>query len=113
MKDNKSKHLEQAQGLRQQFAQHAGSAFEQALSVQNICSVVEQHSNVTARQRLYPPLKTLSLFIAQILDGARACQDAVVRNLAQRISSVWEHRPVPSTQQPIAKLACACPQPLP
>lgn len=86
MKDNKSKHFEQAQWLRQQFAQHGGSAFDQALSIQDICSVVDQHSSVTARQRLYPPLKTLSLFIAQILDGARACQDAVVRNLAQRVS---------------------------
>lgn len=85
MKDNKPKHFAGAQLLRQQFAQQGG-VFDQALSTQDICSVVEQQSNVTARHRLYPPLKTLSLFIGQILHGARACQDAVVRNLSERLS---------------------------
>lgn len=87
MKDNKSRHFEGAQLLRQQFAQYSSGAFEQALSTQDICSVVEQQSKATARQRLYPPLKTLSLFIGQILCGARACRDAVVRNLSARLSS--------------------------
>ncbi|WP_156949848.1 hypothetical protein [Simplicispira psychrophila] len=60
--------------------------FQQALSIQDICCVVEHHSKPTARHRLYPPLKTLSLFIWQILAGARTCQDAVVRNLSERVS---------------------------
>lgn len=36
------------------------------------------------RDRVYPPLKTLELFIGQALDGDDACQDAVARNLSER-----------------------------
>lgn len=36
------------------------------------------------RDRVYPPLTTLELFIGQALDGNDACQDAVSRNLSGR-----------------------------
>lgn len=36
------------------------------------------------RDRVYPPLRTLGLFIDQALSGDGACQDAVARNLSER-----------------------------
>lgn len=56
------------------------------MSAQDICAAVDRQPNVT-RHRLYPPLKTLSLFIGQVRSGGRACQDAVVRNLSERASA--------------------------
>ena len=86
MQDSKSKHLEGAQLLRKQFGQHGRGAFSGALSELDICTVVERHVKVS-RHRAYPPLKTLCLFVGQILSGGRACQDAVVRHLSERVST--------------------------
>jgi hypothetical protein len=36
------------------------------------------------RDRIYPPLTTLGLFIEQALSADGACQDAVARNLSER-----------------------------
>ena len=36
------------------------------------------------RERLYPPLRTLGLFIGQALSADGACLDAVIRNLSER-----------------------------
>jgi hypothetical protein len=36
------------------------------------------------RERVYPPLTTLSLFIGQALSADGACQDAVARHLSER-----------------------------
>lgn len=36
------------------------------------------------RDRIYPPLRTLGLFIGQALSGDGACQDAVARNRSER-----------------------------
>ena len=36
------------------------------------------------RERVYPALTTLGLFIGQALSPDDACQDAVARNLAER-----------------------------
>ena len=87
MKDNQSKHFDEAHLLRQQFAQYPDGAFEQALSAEQICSVVEQHCLATVRQRQYPPLKTLRLFVGQALGSDGSCQNVVVRQLAQRLSA--------------------------
>ena len=38
------------------------------------------------RNRLYPPLTTLALFIEQALDQDGACQDAVARHLSERVA---------------------------
>ena len=86
MKDDKSKHFEGAQLPRQQFGQQGSGAFDKALSAHEVCAVVERQVQTT-RNRMYPPLKTLSLFIGQVLSGGRACQDAVVRNLSERVST--------------------------
>ena len=38
------------------------------------------------RERTYPPLTTLGLFIGQALSSDGACQDAVSRHLSERIA---------------------------
>ena len=86
MQDSKSKHLEGAQLLRQQFGQQGRGVFTAALSELDICAAVDRHVKVS-RHRTYPPLKTLSLFVGQVLSGGRACQDAVVRHLCDRVSA--------------------------
>ena len=45
--------------------------------------MVQQHGG-QYRDRLYPPLRTLGLFIDQALSADGACQDAVGRNLSER-----------------------------
>lgn len=40
----------------------------------------------TYRERVYPPLTTLNLFIGQALSPDGACQDAVSRHLSERIA---------------------------
>lgn len=43
--------------------------------------LVEPH-----RERIYPPLDTLRLFVGQVLSADRACQDVVGRRLSERIA---------------------------
>jgi hypothetical protein len=86
MQDSKSKHFESAQLLRQQFGQHGRGAFGAALSELDICAAVDRHV-LASRHRVYPPLKTLSLFVGQVLSGGRSCQDAVVRHLSERVGA--------------------------
>ena len=38
------------------------------------------------RERIYPPLTTLGLFIGQALSQDGACQDAVSRRLSERVT---------------------------
>ena len=40
------------------------------------------------RERIYPPLTTLGLFIGQALSPDGACQDAVARRLSERTARV-------------------------
>ena len=47
--------------------------------------MVEQNAG-PYRERTYPPLRTLGLFIGQALNADGACQDAVSRNLSERMS---------------------------
>ena len=43
--------------------------------------LVEPH-----RERIYPPLDTLRLFVGQVLSADQACQDAVGRCLSERVA---------------------------
>lgn len=45
--------------------------------------LVQEHGG-GYRDRVYPPLRTLGLFIGQALSADGACQDAVARNLSER-----------------------------
>jgi hypothetical protein len=68
--------------LKQQFLQGDSGVFSQVLGDQEVVAeLVEPH-----RERIYPPLDTLRLFVGQVLSADRACQDVVGRRLSERIS---------------------------
>ena len=85
MQDTKSKNYAAAQRLRQQFGHAHTGPFSQALSSQDICAIADRQPGAV-RQRLYPPLTTLGLFIGQVLSPDPACQTATASHLAQRVS---------------------------
>ena len=86
MKDTKVKRIRQKVAiLKQQFLQGDTGVFDQILGGQEIAAVadelVEPH-----RERIYPPLDTLRLFVGQVLSADRACQDVVGRRLSERVA---------------------------
>ena len=86
MKDTKIERIRQkVMTLKRQFLQDDTGLFDQALSGQEMATVanewVEPH-----RERIYPPLDTLRLFVGQVLSADRACQDVVGRRLSERIA---------------------------
>lgn len=86
MKDSKVARLRRgAIALRQQFAQQSGGVFSQALGAAEIATVVSAHVK-DYRERIYPPLDTLRLFVGQVLSADRACQDVVGRRLSERVA---------------------------
>lgn len=86
MKDNKVERVQQqVVMLRRQFLQGDAGAFDQALGDQEIATVVNELVALY-RERIYPPLDTLRLFIGQVLSADRACQDVVGRRLSERIA---------------------------
>jgi len=86
MKDNKVERVRQKVAmLRRQFLQGDTGIFDQTLGDQEIEAVV--NGLVTSyRERIYPPLDTLRLFVGQVLSADRACQDVVGRRLSERIA---------------------------
>lgn len=86
MKDNKIELVRQKIAmLKRQFLHDGTGAFDQALGDQEVAAVV---SELVAphRERIYPPLDTLRLFVGQVLSSDRACQDVVGRRLSERIA---------------------------
>ena len=86
MKDTKVKRIRQKIAmLKQQFLQSDTGVFDQVLGDREIAAVagelVEPH-----RERIYPPLDTLRLFVGQVLSADRACQDVVGRCLSERVA---------------------------
>jgi len=86
MKDTKVERIMQKVAmLKQQFLQGDAGVFAQVLGGQEIAAVadewVEPH-----RERIYPPLDTLRLFVGQVLSADRACQDVVGRRLSERVA---------------------------
>ena len=86
MKDNKVERIRQNIAMfKRQFLQDGIGVFGQALGEQELAAVinelVEPH-----RERIYPPLDTLRLFVGQVLSSDRACQDVVGRRLSERIA---------------------------
>lgn len=53
------------------------------MPARDLRQLVEKHGGAY-RDRVYPPLRTLELFIGQALSADDACQDAVARNLSER-----------------------------
>lgn len=86
MKDNKlTRWRRGAVALRQQFAQQRGGVFSRVLGEAEIAAVVATHVK-GSRERIYPPLDTLRLFVGQVLSADRACQDVVGRRLSERVA---------------------------
>ncbi len=86
MKDNKVERIRQKIAMfRRQFLQDGTGVFGQALGDQEVAAVVNELVE-THRERIYPPLDTLRLFVGQVLSSDRACQDVVGRRLSERIA---------------------------
>src|SRR3989338_5022965 len=71
--------------LKQQFLQSDTGLFDQALGEHEIEAVMRELVD-SHRERIYPPLDTLRLFVWQVLSADRACQDVVGRRLSERIN---------------------------
>jgi len=86
MKDNKVERTRQGVTmLRRQFLQEDAGIFDRMLGDREMAAVA---SGLVApyRERIYPPLDTLRLFVGQVLSADRACQDVVGRRLSERIA---------------------------
>ena len=70
---------------RRQFLQGDAGVFDQVLDEQAMAVVVRERLQ-PYRERIYPPLDTLRLFVGQVLSADRACQDVVGRRLSERIA---------------------------
>lgn len=86
MKDTKVERIrQQVMMLKRQFLQEDSGVFGQALGDQEFAAIISEQ--VTPhRERIYPPLDTLRLFVGQVLSSDRACQDVVGRRLSARIA---------------------------
>ena len=86
MKDTKVLRAQRSAALLQrQFLHGDGSLFDQVLDAPMLTTVLARHGT-SCRERLYPPLHTLRLFIGQVLSADRACQDVVGRRLSERLA---------------------------
>ena len=85
------KRLQQAVArFKQGFADRPTRALDELLSSNVVCSIVDEEVG-SYRERIYPPLTTLGLFIGQALSADGACQDAVARHLSERTAQ-GEHQ---------------------
>lgn len=71
--------------LRHQFAQGGSGVFSDVLPTAETAQLLATEAG-NYRDRLYPPLTTLRLFIGQVLSEDRACQDVVGRHLSERVT---------------------------
>src|SRR3972149_28159 len=86
MNDSKKRHLaEQVKRLRARFVQGVGGVLGDVLPMQTLTQWIRDECD-SYRQRIYDPLKTLTLFIEQVLSADHSCQDAVARGLSGRVS---------------------------
>lgn len=69
--------------LRHQFAQGGRGVFAGVLPAESVTKVITEECG-NYRERLYPPLVTLRLFIGQMLSEDHACQDIVCQYLSER-----------------------------
>ena len=69
--------------LRQQFVQGSGVGLHNVLAAHELEQAVQSYAG-EYRDRVYPPLRTLALFMSQALSQDGACQDAVARHVSER-----------------------------
>lgn len=68
-----------------QFLQSDTGVFDQALGADAMAAAMSAQAS-GYRERIYPPLDTLRLFVGQVLSADRACQDVVGRRLSERMA---------------------------
>lgn len=71
--------------FKRRFADYPAKALDELLTEESVSQMVEDETG-SYRERTYPPLTTLGLFIGQALSPDGACQDAVARRLSERIA---------------------------
>ena len=71
--------------FKQRFADYPTKALDELLSEESVSRMVEEETG-NYRDRTYPPLTTLGLFLGQALSPDGACQDAVARHLSERVA---------------------------
>lgn len=69
--------------FKQRFADYPTKALGELLPEESVCRIVEEETG-SFRERIYPPLTTLGLFLGQALSPDGACQDAVALCLSAR-----------------------------
>ena len=67
------------------FAQDGTSALSRLLAPAQLQALVQRHCP-KYRDRLYPPLVTVRLFLEQVLGADHSCQDAVAKGLSTRVA---------------------------
>src|SRR5436309_2319564 len=75
----------QVSNLQRHFAQQPGLPFADLLSVEEVQRALDA-DELVYRDRLYPPLVTLWMFLSQLLDDDHSCRKAVARFIAHRAS---------------------------
>ena len=93
--------------LRQQFALLGHDTFCKALGSDQVAQILRDEVG-SYRERIYPPLVTLRLFIDQILSPDAACQDAVGRRLSQRGAKAVASRLYCEKSQAALRAAICC-----
>ena len=83
MKIAKKRLQEAVTRFKQGFADRPTRALDELLSSDAVCAIVDEEVGAF-RERVYPPLTTLGLFIGQALSADGGCQDAVARHLSER-----------------------------
>lgn len=86
MKDSQLKRArDQAMLFGRQFLSSGTGLFAEAIGQHELVLAVSTQIG-SYRERLYPPLDTLRLFVGQVLSTDRACQDVVSRRLSERVA---------------------------
>lgn len=67
------------------FAQTGTDALSSLLNTAQLERLIRQHCT-HQRERTYPPMVTVGLFLEQVLSADHSCQDAVARGLSHRVA---------------------------
>lgn len=104
------KRLQQAVArFKQDFGDQPTRALGELLPGERVQAIVEEEVGAY-RERVYPPLTTLGLFIGQALSADGACQDAVARRLCERTAR--GERPCSLNSGPYCRARSRLPRPL-
>jgi hypothetical protein len=73
----------QVQQFLSRFAQTGADALSSVLKLEELEALVKEYCP-NCRQRIYPPLTTVDMFVDQVLGADQSCQDTVVREMSNR-----------------------------